>query len=320
MSNELSTTKKGEWQQTTLKLAERYSVTPGMLHRTIQDTVFSKSMKRQATHAEFITFCAIANEHRLNPMTGEITAFPKKGGGVQVVIPVDGWITIINSHPQMDGVEFDDHFSEDGVKIESITCRIYRKDRSRPTVVTEYLDECFDNSKDTWRRWPKRMLRHKALIQCARVAFGLAGMIDPDERDRLEMVGAIETTATRVAIDDDVFDDDDNTSDAVDDTEHESGNDPESVSDIEGQLSDPQVTSGEENQELQQQRPIEEHEPRQTSYGRLVNMVSNATDVDDLNVASDESQIAFANGEIDEDEKRTIGAAIVRKRDELNEA
>jgi hypothetical protein len=28
---------------------------------------------------------------------------------------------------------------------------------------------------------PKRMLRHKALIQCARVAFGFSGIFDEDE-------------------------------------------------------------------------------------------------------------------------------------------
>ena len=29
------------------------------------------------------------------------------------------------------------------------------------------------------------MLRHKALIQCARYAFGFAGLIDPDEAERM---------------------------------------------------------------------------------------------------------------------------------------
>jgi hypothetical protein len=30
------------------------------------------------------------------------------------------------------------------------------------------------------------MLRHKALVQCARVAFGLAGLYDPDEALRVQ--------------------------------------------------------------------------------------------------------------------------------------
>ena len=65
----------------------------------------------------------------------------------------------------------------------AITCRIYRKDRSRATEVTEYLGEC-RGSSEPWKKWPVRMLRHKATIQCARYAFGLSGIIDEDEADR----------------------------------------------------------------------------------------------------------------------------------------
>ena len=37
-----------------------------------------------------------------------------------------------------------------------------------------------------WQSHPRRMLRHKALVQCARVAFGLAGLYDPDEALRVQ--------------------------------------------------------------------------------------------------------------------------------------
>jgi hypothetical protein len=33
--------------------------------------------------------------------------------------------------------------------------------------------------------WPKRMHRHKSLIQGARVAFGFAGIYDEDEAHRI---------------------------------------------------------------------------------------------------------------------------------------
>lgn len=91
---------------------------------------------------------------------------------------VDGWYAIINKHPQFDGIEFEQD-------AESCTCRIYRKDRQRPTVVTEYLDEC-KRETDPWRKYPKRMLRHKAAIQCARVAFSLSGIYEPDEAERIQ--------------------------------------------------------------------------------------------------------------------------------------
>jgi hypothetical protein len=93
------------------------------------------------------------------------------------VVGVDGWAKIINSHPQFDGIEFD-------MADDSCTCRIYRKDRAHPVTVTEYLAEC---RRDTgpWKSHPRRMLRHKAMIQAARLAFGYGGIYDQDEAERV---------------------------------------------------------------------------------------------------------------------------------------
>lgn len=77
---------------------------------------------------------------------------------------------------------------------ESCTCRIYRKDRNHPICVTEWMDECRREPFKTrdgrdvtgpWQSHPKRMLRHKAMIQCARLAFGFAGIYDKDEAERI---------------------------------------------------------------------------------------------------------------------------------------
>jgi hypothetical protein len=67
---------------------------------------------------------------------------------------------------------------------ESCTCIIYRKDRSHPIKVTEWMDECKRNT-EPWKVSPKRMLRHKALIQCARLAFGYTGIYEPDEAEKI---------------------------------------------------------------------------------------------------------------------------------------
>ena len=80
------------------------------------------------------------------------------------MIGVDGWSRIINSHDQLDGMIF----KQDD---ESCTCTIFRKDRQHPVEVTEYMSECKRNV-GPWLSHPKRMLRHKAMIQCARLAFG----------------------------------------------------------------------------------------------------------------------------------------------------
>lgn len=161
----------------TITVANRYGMEPVPFEETLKKTVVPKDITRE----EFAAFLVVCNEYKLNPLTKEIYAFPKRGGGIQPIVSVDGWMNLMNSHPQMDGLEFEDHF--DGDKLTAITVRIWRKDRSHPTCVTEYMSECL-RSTDVWKQWPRRMLRHKAAIQGARYAFGFAGIMDPDEAER----------------------------------------------------------------------------------------------------------------------------------------
>lgn len=155
----------------------------GMDKRAFESTVFKTLMPQTATREQVASFLIVAKQYDLNPFTKEIYAFPAKGGGIQPVVSVDGWYNLMNSHPQHDGIEFKDQFNESGHLI-SVTCLIHRKDRNNPTVVTEYMIECARNT-DPWKQWPMRMLRHKAAIQCARVAYGFAGIIEPDEYERV---------------------------------------------------------------------------------------------------------------------------------------
>ncbi|MFW2064025.1 recombinase RecT [Acinetobacter ursingii] len=148
-------------------------VDPAELANTLVNTVFKK-----ATNDEFLSLLIVANQYKLNPFTKEIYAFPAKGGGITPVVGIDGWARIINDNPLTDGIQFEQDE-------ESCTCKIYRKDRSHPTVVTEYLSECLGTS-EPWKKYPKRMLRHKALIQCARLAFGFSGIYDEDEARRID--------------------------------------------------------------------------------------------------------------------------------------
>jgi len=119
----------------------------------------------------------VANQYGLNPWSREIYAFPDKNNGIVPVVGVDGWSRIINTHPQFDGMDF----KQDD---ESCTCIIYRKDRNHPISCTEYLSECKRNT-GPWQSHPKRMLRHKALVQCARLAFGYTGIFDQDEAEHI---------------------------------------------------------------------------------------------------------------------------------------
>lgn len=164
-------------------LANKAGLEPDAYFKAIKATVFDS----KGSQEELIAFLTVANKYDLNPFTKEIYAFPKKGGGIQPIVSVDGWANIINSHPDFDGMTFVDEHG-DGGDLVSITCRIYRKDRSHPIECTEYMAEC-KRATDPWRQWPRRMLRHKAMMQAARYAFGLAGIMDPDEAERAESVG-----------------------------------------------------------------------------------------------------------------------------------
>lgn len=155
--------------------------------RNMEPAIFAKTVKAtcmpgNVSDEEFAAFLMVAHRYGLDPITKEIYAFPKKGGGIQPIVGIDGWSNLINSHPSCDGIEFHDQFNDAG-ELVAITARIHRKDRKHPTMVTEYMDEC-KRPTEPWTKWPARMLRHKALIQCARYAFGFAGIIDPEEAER----------------------------------------------------------------------------------------------------------------------------------------
>lgn len=155
------------------RMAERFGVNDRALLTTLKNTAFKVS-EGEASNEQMVALMVVADQHGLNPFTREIYAFPSQGGVVPVV-GVDGWSRIINSHPQFDGMDF----QQDD---ESCTCIMYRKDRAHPIQVTEYMAECKRNTQP-WNSHPKRMLRHKAMIQCARIAFSFSGIYDPDEAE-----------------------------------------------------------------------------------------------------------------------------------------
>lgn len=156
------------------KLAEMFGIPDSDdLTTVLKATAF----KGNVSDAQMSALLIVAQQYGLNPWTKEIYAFPDQNNGIVPVVGVDGWSRIINSHPQFDGMDFEQ-------TDEACTCVIYRKDRSHPVRVTEYLSEC-KRAVKPWQSHPKRMLRHKALIQCARLAFGYVGIFDQDEAERI---------------------------------------------------------------------------------------------------------------------------------------
>ena len=153
------------------------------------------------TQADLERLLLTAERLELDPLSNEIYAIEKaavagKKAQIIFVVGVDGWTKIINSHPAFDGMKFVESEPGDDELPLYFECTIFRKDRKVATTVREYMYEVHTN-EGAWLTHPRRMLRHKAMVQCARVCFGLSGIYDPDEVFRLsqthETLGALQS-------------------------------------------------------------------------------------------------------------------------------
>lgn len=162
------------------ELAERYSIEAAKLPDVLRNTVCRPDKNgRSPTDQELAAFCIVANQYRLNPFTREIYAFVSKGGAVVPIVGIDGWTSIVNRTGRFDGCEFVMEDGENGKPL-SATCIMHVIGRSHPVRVTERYAECY-RPTDPWNMMPYRMLRHKAFMQAARIAFSISGLFDEDE-------------------------------------------------------------------------------------------------------------------------------------------
>lgn len=173
-------------------MADKYGLEPGKFYATVVATLFPSGQdKKPPTPEQVAMFLIVANKYNLNPFVKEIYAFPAKGGGIIPIVSIDGWITTVQRHEQYDGHDFQEQYDSEG-KLSAVKCLMHRKDRAHPITMTEFLSECRRNT-DPWNQMPSRMLHHKAYIQTARYAFGLSGIYDEDEAERIQAVeGAVE--------------------------------------------------------------------------------------------------------------------------------
>jgi phage recombination protein Bet len=184
------------------KMADRFHVAQDKLLVTLKATAFKQSGDKTVSNEQMMALLVVADQYGLNPFTKEIFAFDDKHKGIVPIVSVDGWLRIINTHPMLDGLEFR-YADVIATMPDARPCPewcevvIRRRDRTTPIIVREYLDEVYVGKRNgyagPWQSHTKRMLRWKALIQGARVAFGFAGIYDEDEAGRI-----IEGTATLV--------------------------------------------------------------------------------------------------------------------------
>jgi hypothetical protein len=167
------------------KIGNSLGIEPEALKETVRLTVMPKG----ASNAELLLFLSAAARLDLNPLTGEIYAFPKSQGGIQVVAGKNAFNVLNNRNAAYDGREFfywykigDEvrrvNHAMDGELVQ-VECHIYLKTRPRPEIAFALMKE-YRRDTAPWRQTPTTMLEHKAYIK-ASTAFGYGDICDIDD-------------------------------------------------------------------------------------------------------------------------------------------
>ena len=193
----------------TTKLAQQYGVDPAKFYECLKAIIFKRDT---VTNEEVMAFLIVCDRYDLNPFMREIYAIQSKDGNLLPTVSVDAWYNLVHRQKTLDGLEFvfsdkmstveleksvkhyDGSYRKQTVKItapEYCDAIIYVKGMSHPYRVREYFEEVV-RATDNWERYPRRMLRHKSLIQCARAAFSFGGVIDSDDAEAIAAEGVIE--------------------------------------------------------------------------------------------------------------------------------
>lgn len=195
------------------RLAQKYQLDPNKFYKTLLSCLFKG--KNEPTREELTAFLLVCDQYDLNPFLREIYPAISKKGALLPTLSIDGWLKLIHNQPDFDGLSVE--FSEQSVKqdvlvtegnrstkvtIEApLSCKvtIFQKNRSHPITIEERFKECF-RPTEQWRLMPCRMLRHKTIIQCARVVYSFGGIFDNDEAERIiEMEDRQEVNITPAA-------------------------------------------------------------------------------------------------------------------------
>lgn len=199
MENRDTSAAKAQTQGLIARLAGRFGVEPNRLLKCLTTQVFKQADGRQLSNEELMVLLLVCENFGLNPFNREIFAFRGKGGEIVPVVSLDGWAKIVRSQKDFNGVSF--RFSETTVKVagcnqelpEFVECAMRLKGVDEPIVIQEFMVECFNDKSPVWRKWPRRMLRTRAFIQCARLAFSLTGLYDEGEDFAEDLSGMVAT-------------------------------------------------------------------------------------------------------------------------------
>lgn len=117
-----------------------------------------------------LSFLRSIQSLNLDPLNEEIGFMQHEDGNWQTFISIEGCSKLLNHHKEFNGLVFTQAEALiEGVP-EWVECSIYRKDRILPISVREQYVEVRGDSA-IWQKMPRRMLRHRALQQCVKLAF-----------------------------------------------------------------------------------------------------------------------------------------------------
>lgn len=115
-------------------------------------------------------FLAIAQTFNLNPWKREVYAIAYgQGNGrkLSIIVGYEVYLRRAEGFPQYDGYETE--FHGQGTEM-SCTCKVYRKDRNRPTGATVFLRE-YSQNNNMWNTKTHVMLEKVAIATALRRAF-----------------------------------------------------------------------------------------------------------------------------------------------------
>lgn len=115
----------------------------------------------------------LADKYQLDPLSHEVGIFHHDDSTQGAYITIDGWSKLINQHPQYAGMSLRESSELTNEIPNWMECTIYRNDRILPIVIKEYFQEV-RTQHASWYQMPRRMLRHRVIQQCARLALGIS--------------------------------------------------------------------------------------------------------------------------------------------------
>jgi hypothetical protein len=128
------------------------------------------NLQVMAPKQTLLALLRISREHQLDPLKEEVAIALYDDTHWQAYIAIEGYSKILNNHPAFDGIVFTQSEEHTNGIPHWMECAIYRKDRCQPIMVREYFEEV-KGDQATWQKMPRRMLRHRVMQQCARLAI-----------------------------------------------------------------------------------------------------------------------------------------------------